>query len=324
MSLSNEERTKYTVFAIKEIIEKADKLKNVYHHYQFSENIKKLVDLCNNIWPSFLGSYSDFLIGTPNNKVFIYNEDLWSIALCSKIPEIYKNKVENEDYSSPDEFNPLDYLNISSILKHINYEDIALVCDIYLLLSDIVYMVHRYRDEYAESKAKLVDLTCNIQGTCFSILSDSSEFARAYICKEIYKIIYGPFPYNEKYKDCIDKWLHEENIHHLIIAGAEKNINWLAEQHWLLLNSKDEELKKNRVLLSIRMIGRNFHHENEYKKLLEYLEKDKDFDDVKFKETLKNTFEECKKEYDLYNKQNSSRYNEKNDPRHLYQYILSP
>lgn len=336
MGLSNRERTGKILYSVKEIVSKADQIKKAKREFSMDERLQKILVLCDHLWPSLLGAEQNaihWLFGSASsNPVDQENEDLWSIAVCSLIPRAEEGVIKSEDDFLPKMgFNPLDsMLSIPCLLKGLENWDVAFVCEIYGLIENIIYALRRYNDNFLKEKQLFSDLVANIQGTCFSILYDNIDFSRCYIAHEIYKILYTDhyrLEKSETYKDVVDEWMHFENMHHDItraVGRSGENIKWLAEQHLLLLGSEGSDLKKNRVLVAIRMAGRRYHYDHKIKKMFEILAKDKDLSDKNFLDEVKKETEVCKKAKIKDDEDFSKQYKEDNKPSRLYGWNALP
>jgi len=335
MGLSNRERTGKILYCVREIIEKAESLKGFSLSYSCKDKIERLIVFCNNLWPTLLGSESNsvhWLLGSSShNPVVIDNEDLWSVAVTSSIPRVDEGKISKDITPDNDGYNPIkDVLTIPSLLVDSDKKDIACICEIYELVENIIYALRRYNDEYLEQKKEFSDLIANIQGTCFSILYENPDFSKCYIVHQICKILYADhyrINYQDKYKDVVDEWLHYQNMHHditRVISDTGEDIEWIVNQHLILLGSEGVELKRNRILVALRMSGRRHYYDHQHKNLIEIISKDKDFSDKKFLSALSAEFKACKNAKIEYDKDSNRTHEEKYQPYNLYGYNATP
>jgi len=339
MGLSNRERTGKILYSVREIVTKADHIKESDRDFSTRYGgMQKLLDLCDMLWPSLLGSESNsahWIFGSSShNPVYRDNEDLWSIAVCSSIPTasegVFSNEDE-EDFLPKMGFNPVSsMLTIPVLLKESDNKDLAFVCEVYELIENIVYALRRYDDKFLKERKAFSDLVAKIQGTCFSILYDNQSFSQCYIAHQIYKILYTDkirFEKEENYKDVVDEWLHSHNMHHDItraIGRSGETTKWLAEQHLLLLGSEGVELKRNRVLVALRMAGRRYYYDHQHRGLLEILAKDKDLTDKKFLAKVKTELLACKKAKTEDDETSSKSYQNDNNASKLYGWDALP
>lgn len=333
MGLSTRERTGKILACVREIVEKAESLKECLS-YSHEEKTKRLIGFCGNLWPSLLSeerNSAHWIMGSSSsNSVDRDNEDLWSIAVCSSLPHVSQGVVQEEKELPETCYNPLkDALGIEDFLRSADRKDLSFVYEIYQLIEEIIYALRRYDDEYLHSKKAFSDLVCNIQGTCFSILYDNSTFSECFVANQICQIIYTDhYVFSEdKFKDVVDEWLHKDHIHHNITRVVGRNgesIKWLVEQHILLLAADGAELKRQRVLVALRMSGRRFHYEHSYKKMLEILKKDKDLNNPSFLSLVAQEFKNCLKAHEDDEKSSRDRYSKEHKPSLLYGYDSLP
>lgn len=325
MSLSNRERTGTILWSVREIIEKTEFLKKCEHPYSLKEKAEKLCEFCcDKLWPSLIGNdrnSSHWITGSPSDGVAgVDNEDLWSVAVQSALPRI---RGDGKESPSPEEtfggFQPLDTLSISSLLHNTEQHSLGCVCEIYEMCENIVYALRRYNDEYLTSRKEFSDLIANIQGTCFSILYENTEFSKGYVVSLICKKLYGDhyrIGGDASYVDVVDEWLYTQNSHHDLnrsMNRCEESLDWVISQHLILLkgSSDGELLKKNRVLVALRMMGRRFHYDHQYTDMIKILTKDADLkNDVAFLDEVKTEFENCKKADAEYRAKNNSKAEE--------------
>lgn len=335
MGLSDRERTGKILYCVREINEKAEALKDAPVSYGNEKKIKRLITFCDNLWPSLVGSESNsihWLLGSSShNMVVDSNEDLWSVAVCSSLPQVREGVVTNDELPDSDGFNPLkSCLDLPSLLYEAEKPDLKYVCKVYELVEGIIYALRRYNDDYLKAKKAFSDLIANIQGTCFSILYKNSDFADCYIVQEICKILYKDhyrFKEEATYKDVVDEWLHSDSMHHYltrVVGRSGESTEWLIKQHLLLLGSEGVELKRNRVLVAIRMAGRRYHYDHQHKKMFEILGKDKDFKNKIFIAKAKKEIEACKKAKVDDEEFTSKNYKRDNNPSMLYGWDALP
>lgn len=336
MGLSDRERTGKILYAVKEIIEKGEKLQEAELSYSLRDKSQKLIKFCNKLWPALIGETRNsihWLFGSSSsNAVNQDNEDLWSVAVCSSIPTASEGVFHDKDDTfAALGFNPLkDMLTIPALLRGSGNVDISIVCEIYSLLENIVYALRRYDDKYLESRKEFSDLIANMQGTCFSMLYDNSDFSDCYIANQIFGILYADhyrLKEEAEYKDVVDEWLHSHNMHHDItraIGRSGETTKWLAEQHLLLLGSEGVDLKRNRVLVALRMAGRHYYYDHQHKGLLEILAKDKDLTDKKFLAKVNAELLACKKAKTEDDEASSKSYQNDNNASKLYGWNALP
>ncbi len=335
MGLSNQERTRKILYGVRGMVEKAEKLeKQASDAYPDENKILRLAKFCNSLWPALMGKTSNgahWLIGSSSsNLVLSENEDLWSIAVCSSLPEVNEGDVipsKDELYLSKLEWHPLkERLNIESLLGD---NAISTVCSIYKISEDIVYALRRYDDDYLSSKKEFSDLIASIQGTCFSILYNNKEFTICYVVNQICNILYADkYRFDEdKYEDVVDEWLHTSNMHHdiiRVIGRKGENLEWIVKQHLILLASEGIDLKRNRVLVALRMSGRKYHYSHQHKSLFEILKKDKDMQDESFLAEVSKELEACKKAKIEDEESSQKEYKEENKASCLYGWNALP
>lgn len=333
MGLSNRERTGKILVCVREIVEKAESLKESLSYYN-TEKLQRIINFCGNLWPALLSEERNsghWIMGSSSsNTVDRDNEDLWSIAVCSSLPVVSDGVIRKDTEIPKGCFNPFkDALGIEDLLHSADRKDIAIVFEIYQFIEEIIYALRRYDDDYLKSKKEFSDLVCNLQGTCFSVFYDNPTFSECFVAHEICGILYTDhYVFKEdKYKDVVDEWLHSDCIHHHItrVVGREgEPVDWLVQQHVLLLAADGAELKRQRVLVALRMSGRRFHYEHSYKKMLEILKKDKDLNDPNFLSLVDQEFKNCVKAHETDEKFSRDRYKEEHKPSFLYGYDCLP
>lgn len=325
-----------------------ERIASIYHnaHYilvenrliketkHFDEHYKVLISLCDEIWPAILGNTSNgihWITGSASvNLVTRDNLDLWSIAITDQIPTVQYGKVVSErrplKEDSENFFKPP--IEVEDFLIRVGFDaGLRHVVKIFRYTENLVYSLRRYNDEFLENLQSFSDLICKIQGTCFSILRQNEIFLKAYVASEIASILYASNGFIFKSSmDIVTKWLVDQNLHHdinRVMDYSEASIAWLIEQHVALLSCKENEAeaKRTRIIVALRMAGRKYYYDHNFKELLDLIKHDTDLSSPEFLTQLQAEFAACKQAKVDYDKNYDKKYKDSHKPEALYGYF---
>lgn len=328
MGLSDSERMGKLMYSSKLLTQYKRELLKHEEGYRRDE-VEPLMELIDEVWPALLGTKSNsghWLLGSESTqKVVVGNQDPWSLAVLSRIPSYNGESLSTDEDPFEPKDSVLDHLSIEDLLYQAENHEIRFVVRVYQILENMIYALRRYDDDFLSDLQVLSDLIAKMQGECYSVLHENADFAECYVAHQIYSILYTcEYHDNVEDHDSVDKWLHGSNMHHYItraIARGGESVRWLAEQHILLINSKGVDLKKNRVLVAMRMAGRRFHHEYDLDNLKKALSKDKDLNNKDFFKILDKEFANCMAAYKQDEKETREFYGRDDKDINLYGYF---
>jgi chorismate mutase len=296
MGLSNEERITGLFYDIKNIVSRADALK------EESDCPRKFVEIIDQLWFAFLGqtrNSAHWILGSSaTNQVAWDTVSPWGVAINHHTQDLIK---EESDIFSKDRFDAFDrFLDVPGLLGQAGmiYKNIY---EIFAYSEQAAYHLRRYEDELSKDLKGLSKLLADIQGECFQLFIDDQTYARAYVLNIITKMVYGPhYPYSEEKWDPLTKYLSKECIHHdlsRMMQPRDADMKMLATLHIKMHRAK--EAKKLTIALRteamLQLVGRRFHYDQKFAELKVALRRRVNSKEMKALQTL---FNKCKKEHD--------------------------
>jgi len=328
MSLSNEERIKGIMFAIKNMVEVKRSFIENGGQQRNPYGIERLFALVDRLWSSFLGRESNgqhWLLGSSaGNTVYPQTCTPWGMAIKSHCERLLQKKNDFIDKKIEETFDAFDgFLDIKGLLSHTGNGD-YLYYEIYAWAEQVIYYLRRYEDEFLKSQKALSDLICDIQGECFSVFSRNDVYARAYLVHQILKEhVYGrKYPYDLD-KDPVAFWFQKDAVHHGIAGvmdeGPGLTLEDIAKIH-IHVCKKGEKLSAfDRIEIALKFSGRHYHYDHEFKELLRMIAEHKLCTKAEVKK-LTELFEKCKKDHDDNEKKGYESYKYRYNPTDIYLY----
>lgn len=311
MGLSNEERFSKVVWSIHHIL---DAVGNIHEKYSYG----KLKNLCENIWPTFLGKQSNssfWLFGGDMDNRYMSGKSLISIAFEKHSFDIKPNREEelerreeeknipfHERFSSKESVN--DKLTMQSL---INDEELANVLRINDYVENAIYALQRYDDEFSEQFEEFNVLIRKIQGELFEIFQKDQSFYKVWLLHNIIDKCVNVYD-----NDLIAKWIVKENIHHDLRMMKEQDIAEMEQTYFAIqpIPCYNKIPIEERLFIIVDLCGRRFHYEHQHKKLIQLVE---EHNKVNKKEKinlkkLQKILDWCKREKVLYDKASQQNY----------------
>lgn len=320
MGLSNEERFSGIAYAIDRVMDIVKSFEK--HETESYDYPKNLIVHVKKMWHAFIGSTRNsahWVLGSSaTNDVTCYDESLWGVAAINH----YTNNALKEDKDNEsDVFDAFDgFLDLKGLLSQADR-----ICwriyDIFAWSEQIIYYLRRYDDAFLRRYEDLSKIISDIQGECFHLFKQSDAYAKAYILTRICKLIYtNKYPYDTENMDSFTRFLVNNHGHHDLSRPMQRDgsIKELAEIHIQL--QRAEKAKKLTVMMRVvafmKISGRRFHYDHNFKALIETL-KPKKVDRL----VLNALFSECKKAHDDDERQSRENYlDNKGSPLSIYGY----
>lgn len=213
MGLSNSERRVKMAFAIRNVVHAARHLPDEHK----SHDLRPTKDLVDKLWYAFLAKESNsthWIFGSSaDNEIDGRASSLWDIALSAHFDEqrednwlekskedranaywklsydeqlrtldpFFEDKQE-EEASIPNLLAALDKRMSLDPLKHTVLDKVYLI---YAHTESLQYALRRYDDDFRKGFADLDVLMSRLQGACFTIFSQDTSYAFAYLLNQI-------------------------------------------------------------------------------------------------------------------------------------------
>ena len=241
MGLSNEERKTgiyWSLYRIDKVVKEWSNRKEVQRGEYISDEIEKVFELADKLWPAVLGGISNaihWIIGSSSSHSVKQEDTPWEVAIHNFCEKAYEqiNKKEDDWYDGPDHtYNAVNSTDIDDLLISGGEWGEAFVFRVYREIETIVYYLRRYNDEFLAGYSDLNLLIGKIMGACFTVFADNENYAKAYVVHEILEKMYGPpYPYREKDYDIVTKIMHKENLHHDFALLMKRQLKDLVPWH---------------------------------------------------------------------------------------------
>jgi len=324
MGLSDEERVQKVFWGIEQVthlINDPDCLGNddLVSEWglgeRFGDNIRRLRAVADGLWHSFLGGGKNtgfWLLGGDADNPVRGPSGAWSAAICSVCDE-HRPKSDDgwhEKAMAKLPFNPFDeFLSIHGLLRQSEHGAVReAVYNIYGWSEFLSYAVRRYDDKLRQGWAKLDKAISDIQGTCFSIFGRDDMYTRAYVLNRLLEALYGG-RYGDD-EDPVRKAFLKLNMHHDLSRPMGRNGSTTEVIAWDAWRLQHKVTPQNRVVLALRIAGRRFHYDHQFKELVSLVSKAKPKPRLK---RLESEFAKCKASHEADEKGSGDRYRERNN-----------
>ena len=303
MGLSDEERFQGIVWSLYRFDDILAELKR-QRYIPYGDRLIPLID---ELWSAFLskkGNSAYWILGTDQLSSEVTPAQLLGVALLSAKDRIQPDEWEERKRERRDQgkLNALDYIFEfkPEIIKIMSDSYLVPVLKAFFQVEQAFYYLNRYDDKFREGFDELAKVLSKIWGATFRVLEGSAELLSAYCIHQLLDII---LPYKD---DLVAQWWQMHHIHHAARTGAiepEEVLNLWKEYQTKRLKIFSEE---ERILLTLKIIGRRFHYAHQHKELLKMIKdankKRKKSQRVRLK-FIEEALEKCTKAYEKEKKQ---------------------
>jgi len=320
MGLSDQERIEKMLWSCRKITTLGADLR-VEITNDYDDKFKRLADKIEEIWPAMLNGESNgihWLLGSSaTNKI----ESTTSIWGCAIAYHCEKERRKHDLFSSDDllDFDPMhELLSITSLLRSDDLDGkmLAIVYEIFAWTEEMTYALRRYDDELNSRFEKMSSLISTIQGMCFDIFSSYNAFAKAYLANEIFKKMY----FNKDFKKiALKQYWH----HYLTRIMHRHELEFEQIMDWHRVIHKEELPLEKLIVIALKIMGRRYHYDHNFKALQAYLSKFKTARKAMLE--INAQFIKNKKDNEDKSKDDSKEYQEEHNQNHMsiihgYQY----
>jgi len=315
MGLSNEERISKLYWSIHRLTAVAAEMPEGDKFTYTGTGVARIKALADQLWHAFLGNQSNpvfWMLGGDADSPVKGPEGAWSAAivgLCDSHRDD-PSRVNLDDLGRDDPFNPFDsFLDARGLIGQAEGGDaLKAVFDIYGWAEAIVYALRRYNDKLSASLQGLSKIVSDLLGACYGVFVHNEVYGRAYVLNRLLEALYGG-RYAREGTDPVRDWFLKDGLHHRLTRPMRDNtlaevIEW---DKWRLTHKMTPE---NRLILALRISGRRFHYDHEFKDLLKAAKGMKPRPRIK---VLEAEFAKCQKAHGERDEQSMVEYREEKE-----------
>ena len=258
MGLSNKERLVGMYSSIKNLMD-------IYHRYTGDRQIKAYIqqqyvgvfDLVNQLWHAFLGRHSNslhwFMGSSSINTVTDEPYTPWETAVCGHLEKAIRGIDGIDDIDDIDDiiegpkvFDALRFVSLTYLVTRGEQGNaLGYVVEVYQEAEQLLYYLRRYPDDFLEENTEVSKILSQIMGECFRAFTDCSDVAKAYVIREIMRMLYGVYyPYNKSKWDVVTQFMQAEHIHHDLSRLMCEDLKVLAKDHVALVKARVKAARK--------------------------------------------------------------------------------
>lgn len=314
MGLSDEERISKLYWGIHRVTaivaEIGDTREDYSLPYETPERIDRIKAITDRLWYAFLGGHRNtafWILGGELADAVKKASGPWSTAIIGLCDEHRKDPSVYRPDRSKLPFDPFDgHLDVPGLLGESEGGAVRrAIFEMYGWTEALAYALRRYDDKLRRGFVDLDKAIADLQGECYGIFVHDEVFGRAYVLNRTLEALYGG-RYG-KDDDLVRKVFQKLNLHHYLSRpmGREGSLTeCIGWDKWRLTH---EPTPHNRILLALRIAGRRFHYDHQFKDLVAGLK------DVKPKprwERIEREFQKCKKAHETRDADGMNRYRE--------------
>lgn len=274
MGLSDEERIAKLYYGIASLIESvADS--ECGSDVPWDEDFNLLKERVARLWLVFLGGRSNSTYwafgGDADAGITSASSGPWAVAvkghLEASIAEVQRKAQEAEFPPSKAKFDPFDgFLDLPRLLRQ-SSPTRAAVYTAYERTEFLAYTLHRYDDDLSKRLDRLGDLIADIQGTCFTIFSKDSAFAKAYVLRRVLGLVFCNTRTGIFLDATGEKLVSAMYMHHHV-TGAMSGDSSIADVVAIDKALGDAPSAVDKVVAALRLAGPNVYYDHQFESLV--------------------------------------------------------